>query len=575
MGLALGVSFLVAWLLLPVAVAMFGLKGERDRGGADRETAADRGGRAGLRLPAPLGRALRAARSAGDRAYAAAVGGLLAWPAVAVLVAAGLIGVAWMTYQRIGTDFLPSMDEGSVILDYFTPPGTSLTDTDRMLREVEKVIQATPGVVGYSRRTGTELGFFITEPNSGDYVIDLAPRGTRAPVDEVIDDLRARIAAVEPALHTDFGQLIEDEIGDLTGGTPQPIDVKIFGSDVGVLQRKAREAARILEGIRGVEDVFDGITIAGPALDVRVDPVEAARFGLTTRDVHAAVEPAVIGSVVGEVRVGERVYDLRVFVDATDPLADLHVRSNTSPATLVPLSRLATISTGAAEAEIDRENLRTYVGVTARLSGRDLGSAISEIKATLARDLVLPPGTYIRYGGLYQQQQQSFRGLLYVLLSGLVLVSVIVLFTFGDWRAPLVTTTCAVAVLAGVLLALVLTGTTLNISSYVGAIMMVGIVGENAIFVIHEGRTQLRGGRPPREAWLEASRRRLRPVAMTVLATALALAPLAVAIGQGSQLMQPLAIAVIGGFVISGPIVLLLLPALYRLLDPRGRLGSG
>jgi multidrug efflux pump subunit AcrB len=240
----------------------------------------------------------------------------------------------------------------------------------------------------------------------------------------------------------------------------------------------------------------------------------------------------------------------------------------------VPLSELATITTGAPEAEIDRENLRTYLGVTARLSGRSLGAGIADIRRELARKLQLPPGMSIQFGGLYQQQQESFRLLLYVLLAGLALVAVVLLFEFGDWRAPLVTAFCAAAVLAGVLVALLVTGTTLNISSYVGAIMMVGIVGENAIFVIHEARLQLESGRTVREAWLNASHRRLRPVAMTVLATSLALAPLAVALGQGSQLMQPLAIAVIGGFVLSGPIVLLLLPALYRWLDPTGKLGS-
>jgi multidrug efflux pump subunit AcrB len=278
--------------------------------------------------------------------------------------------------------------------------------------------------------------------------------------------------------------------------------------------------------------------------------------------------------VVDQVRIGDRVYDLRILAGGGPPLPDLRIRAAEPPGALVPLSELATISTGAPEAEIDRENLRTYLGVTARLSGPSLGAGIADIKSALRAKLPLPRGMSIDYGGLYQQQQQSFRSLLYILLAGMGLVAVVLLFTFGDWRAPLVTAFCAAAVLAGVLAALILTGTTLNISSYVGAIMMVGIVGENAVFVIHEARLQLASGRGAREAWFAASRRRLRPVAMTVLATSLALAPLAVAIGQGSQLMQPLAIGVIGGFVISGPIVLLLLPALYLWLDPRGKLGA-
>jgi CzcA family heavy metal efflux pump len=560
MALCLIFSFFLSWIVVPATVHRVGLPHRLPQEPRPKENGSHR--------------RARAWSLAVGRGYDATVGALLRRPAIAILVTAGLIGVAWASYRHVGTDFLPSMDEGSIVLDYWTPPGTSLSETDAMLTDVERVIQALPDVAGYSRRTGTQLGFFITEPNTGDYVINLKPRGKRRPVDDVIDDLRARIAEVEPAIRTDFGQLIEDEIGDLTGGEPQPVDVKIFGDDIAVLQEKARQTASFIEGIPGVEDVFNGITIAGPALTITPKPTAIARYGLTTRDVHAAVEPAVIGTVADQIRVGDRLYDLRVFVKTDRPLADLFLRSATSPPALVPLSELASISTGPPEAEIDRENLRTYVGVTTRLSGRDLGSATAEIRRTIKQKLTLAPGQYIRYGGLYAQQQKSFRDLLLVLLGGLALVSVVVLFQFGDWRAPLVTSLSAIAVLAGVFLALILTGMTLNISSYVGAIMMVGIVGENAIFVIHEGREGLREGLSAHDAWLRASRTRLRPVIMTVLATDLALAPLAVAFGEGSQLMQALAIAVIGGFMLSGVIVLLLLPALYCWLDPKGKLGT-
>jgi Cu/Ag efflux pump CusA len=456
-------------------------------------------------------------------------------------------------------------------------------------------------VQSYSRRTGTQLGFFITEPNRGDYVIRLKPRRGRRPADEIIDDLRGRLGAAQPAIHTDFGQLIEDNIADLTGGAPQPIDVKIFGENQELLQRKARDAAKLIASVRGVEDVFDGIVIAGPALNVRprfgdaglargpgpgeagasadraagaASPLgqEPARFGLTTDDLHAAVEPAITGTVAGNLRIGERIYNIRVFQNAPGGLENLKIR--TPSGALVPLTSVAKISTGPPEAEIDRENLRTFLGVIGRLSGRDLGSAIADIRKTLDGKLDLPPGMEIRYGGLYEQQQASFKGLLLVLVGGLVLVSVVLLFEFGDWRAPLVTSVIALAALAGVFGALLATGMTLNISSFVGAIMMVGIVGENAIFVIHEARHSLRQGQPPREAWAAAAKRRLRPVTMTILASVFALAPLALALGEGSQLQQPLAIAVIGGFLFSGPLVLLVLPALYCRLDPRGQLAG-
>ena len=397
-----------------------------------------------------------------------------------------LLGAAYLLNRTIGSDFLPAMDEGSIILDYWTPPGTSLTDTDAMLREAEKIILSIPDIQSYSRRTGTQLGFFITEPNRGDYVIKLKPRASRRAVDPIIDELRTRIGAAEPAIRTDFGQLLEDNIGDLTGGVPQPIDVKIFGEDHDLLEQKARSVAAMIRKVSGVEDVFDGIVIAGPALDIRVNPTAAARYGLTAEDIHGAVEPALTGTVAGDLRIGEKLYDLRVFARQDGPLPAMKIR--TASGGLLPLSEVTTVTTGPPEAEINRDNLKTYVGVTARLSGRSLGGAVGEIRQMLSSGSALPPGMSIEYGGLYAQQQSSFKGLLGVLFAGLLLVSIVLLFEFGDWRAPLLASLLSLAVLAGAFGALLLTGMTLNISSYVGAIMMVGIVGENAIFVIHEAR---------------------------------------------------------------------------------------
>jgi CzcA family heavy metal efflux pump len=544
-AVSLVVSYLLAAFVVPAAV---GLAERRRDAGAVRD--------ASVRPPGRFDRA---------------VGFAVRRPLLAALAAVVLLVLGALLYRAVGTDFLPEMDEGSIILDYWTPSGTSLTDTNRMLDEAEKTILSLPDVETYSRRTGEQLGFFITEPNTGDYVIKLKPRGRRRDVDEVIDDLRERLARLEPAIRTDFGQLLEDDIGDLSGGTPQPIDVKIFGEDQDLLQAKARQAAGILRGVRGVEDVFDGIVIAGPALDVRARSDELARYGMTTEDLHAAVEPALTGTVAGNLRVGERMYDIRVFTPSPVSFGDLPVRI--PGGALLPLSRLADVSTGPPEAEIDRENLKSYIGVTARLSGRSLGDAVSEIRRKLDAQTTLPPGMWRRFGGLYEQQQASFKGLLVVLLGGLVLVGVIVLFEFGDWRAPVLVALMAVVVLAGVFGALLATGMTFNISSFVGAIFMVGIVGEKSIFLIAGARRELRAGASPEQAWRRAARGRLRPVCETIFATGFALAPLAFALGEGAQLLQPLAIGVIGGFVLSGFLVLFLLPSLYRWMDPNGRLG--
>ena len=498
----------------------------------------------------------------------------IAHPSLAVAVTLALLAGGVALYAAIGSDFLPAMDEGSIILDYWTPPGTSLTDTDAMLQEVERIIVSLPDVQSYSRRTGEQLGFFVTEPNTGDYVIRLKPRGSRRGVDEVIDDLRERIAKTEPAIRADFGQILEDNIYDLAGGVPQPVDVRIYGEDQSLLQQKARRAADILRKVPGVVDVFDGITISGPKLYV-VPRLEAlARFGMTPEALHSEVEPALGGTVAGRLRIGERLYDIRVF---SRPAVDVpglpRVRILTPSGAAVPLSDLATVSTGAPDVEIQRENLRTYLGVTARLDNVSLGQATADIQRRLAAGLALPPAMSLRYAGLYEQQQSSFKGLLGVLFGGLLLVSVIVLFQFGDWRAAVLTALIAIAVLTSVLGSLIVTGMTLNVSSFVGAIMMVGIVGEKSVFLIHDARDALHRGVPVAEAWAEASHKRLRAVMMTIFATAFALAPLAFALGEGSQLQQPLAIAVIGGFILSSPLVLLILPSLYRWLDPKGKLG--
>ncbi len=496
-------------------------------------------------------------------------------PSIAMAITFVLLAGGWLLYRGIGSDFLPGMDEGSIILDYWTPAGTSLTDTNQMLGEVEKIVVALPDVASYSRRTGEQLGFFITEPNRGDYVIRLKPKGRRRGVEEVIDDLRAKIAASQPAVRADFGQLLEDNIGDLAGGVPQPIDIKLYGEDQTVLQERAKAAAAILQTVPGVEDVFNGLTVAGPNVTVRVIPEALPRFGVTAESLHKEVEPALGGTVAGTLRIRERLYPIRVFSRKTSDIAGLSLLPvQTASGALVPLSQLATISTGTSEVEIQRENLRTYLGVTARLSGRSLGRAMAEIQGKLASGLKLPAGMSVGFGGLYEQQQNSFKGLLGVLFGGLLLVAVVLLFEFGDWRAPLLTVIMALTVLTSVLGSLLLTGMTLNISSFVGAIMMVGIVGEKAVFLIHDAREELRNGVPVADAWAEASRKRVRAVMMTIFSTAFALAPLAIALGEGSQLQQPLAIAVIGGFILSSPLILLILPSLYCWLDPHGRLAG-
>ncbi|HVP38826.1 MAG TPA: efflux RND transporter permease subunit [Candidatus Saccharimonadales bacterium] len=467
-----------------------------------------------------------------------------------------------------GSGFLPDMDEGSLILDYILPPGTSLSEGDRMLRDAEREIAATPEIVAWSRRQGNQLGFFITEPNTGDYTLQLRS-GRRRSADEVADHLRARLEATEPAMDVEFGQLIEDAIGDLTTN-PQPVEVRVFSEDHRAAQARARDIAALLDSVRGVVDVRNGIVVSGP--DVSVVPAAgAARAGLSAEDLARAVQPAVSGLEAGEILRGVRAWPVRVVlpqaagVGRAEALAALPVP--VQPGRWARLGDLATLRVDPGETEIARDNLRTMVPVTARLSGRDLGSAMGEIRARLGA-MPLPRGMSLEYAGMWAEQQSSFRGLAAVLVAAAVAVLLILLAAFHSWRQSLAVLLVVAASLPGALLGLLAGGVTLNICSFVGAIMVVGIVGENAFFLVAAHREALRRGESPLAAAVQAARRRARPVLMTTAAGVAALSPLAIGLGPGSALLRPLALAVVGGFTLSAPLLLGVLPALLARAGP-------
>ncbi len=479
------------------------------------------------------------------------------------------VGLSIPLYASLGTGFLPEMDEGSMILDYIGPPGSSLTETDRMLQELEKEIARTPEIVSWSRRTGDQLGFFITEPNIGDYVLRLRP-GRRRGAEEIADDLRERIEGALPAVEIEFGQLVEDVIGDLTTA-PQPIEVRVFSEDRALARAKAQEVAGLLSRVRGVVDVKDGVVVSGPTVTISPGPV-AARLGLNAEDLARAAAPAIAGVDVGGIVRGARAWTVRVVLpqppglSGTAALASLPVPL--PEGRRARLGDLATLRTDPGETEIARDNLRNMVSVTARLSGRDLGSAMTEIQRRVRREIILPTEATIHYAGLWAEQQSSFRGLVAVLLGAVVLVTVILLLSFRSWWIAAAVLGVVVSSLAGVLGALHAGGASFNISSFVGAIMMVGIVSENAYFLVESYRMHRVSGRSGPEAAYAAAARRTRPVLMTTFAGVAALAPLALGIGAGSALLKPLALGVVGGFVTSAFLLLLVLPSLL------GRFGS-
>jgi CzcA family heavy metal efflux pump len=483
-------------------------------------------------------------------------------PAAAVVI----LACVWL-YDHIGSDFMPDMDEGTFVLDYATPPGTSLNETDRMLMKVEKMLASIPEVESYSRRTGTELGFFLTEPNSGDFLIKLKSRRSRN-IYDVIAEVRDRINATEPSLRAEFGQLMMDVIGDLTND-PSPIEIKLFGSDQKLLQIKAEEVRSIIATVPGVVDAFNGIVISGPSLIVRVDPLKASLAGFTATEVQDELETIVRGRGESKIQKGEKLIPIRVrfpnaFRSDIDQIEQLRLMNSNGVS--VPLSLFATIEKTEGQAEIRREGLLPLVAVKARIKDRDLGSTITDIKKKLSRELTLPPGVSLAYGGIYQSQQESFRGLLLVALAAFSLVFIVLLFEFGEFAVPLSIFAINVLSLLGVFAALWITGVSFNISSFVGIILIIGIVAENAIFVMHNVKQLQKEGVDIDTALARATMMRARPILMTMLAAVFALLPLSLGIGAGAQIQQPLAIAVIGGFSLTSVLLFFGLPMVYRLM---------
>ena len=485
---------------------------------------------------------------------------------VVVIIAAVLVG-SYLIYSGLGSEFLPEFDESAFVLDYWAPPGASLEETDRMLRDVEEKLMKTPEIESYSRRTGLELGLFVTEPNRGDFAVKLKPGHKRA-TDEVISELRDEIAESEPALEIEFVGIVPDVIGDLEGN-PEPIEIKLFSEDAAALETKADEVEASVKKVSGVVDTKSGVVVSGPAITFKIDPLKAARFGVTADDVAKTATTAMTGDEASFILQQDRLIKVRVIFPtdvrtSLDKVKALQVRSSSGQ--LLRIDQVADVEYEKGQTEIERENLRQTVSVTGRLEGKDLGTAINQIRSQLAKDVKLPPGMTVEYGGLYQEQQGSFRELMISLILAVMLVFITLLIEFRSFAHPIAIVTGAVLALSGVLLALFITGMTINVVSLMGMIMIVGIVAKNGILMLDAVEDHLAAGDTLREALLRSGRRRFRPVLMTSLAAMLGMLPLALAFGAGSELLQPLAIGVIGGLTIALLLSLVVTPTVYAML---------
>jgi multidrug efflux pump subunit AcrB len=484
-----------------------------------------------------------------------------------------LIAGTYLGYQSLGSDLLPEMDEGGFILDYIMPAGSSLTETNRVLEHVDRILHSIPEVVSTSRRTGLQMGLAaITEANTGDMTVKLKSKRGRG-IDEVIADARAEITRTEPQLDVEFIQVLEDMISDLSNA-PEPIQIKLFASNPALLSDIAPRVGEAVGKIPGVVSVKDGIenTISGPATNFQVDPTVAGRMGFTPQEVAEDATSILDGVTTTDPLIANgRPYKVRVRLgDETRQSLDTIENTvfNSSSGKLATLGSLAQVTQLPPQNEIRRENLQRMVVVTAQLQGSDLGTAIAKVQRTV-NAMHLPSTVHVVYGGTYQEQQKSFSELLQVLLISLVLVFGVLLVEFRNFSAPVAILTSSVLSVGGVVLALLVTGTTFNVASFMGVIMVIGIVAKNGILLLDADEQYRRAGTGAKEAMLHAAQRRLRPIVMTATAAICGMLPLAFALGAGSQILQPLAIAVIGGLVISMALSLIVTPVIYYLLTTR------
>jgi CzcA family heavy metal efflux pump len=499
----------------------------------------------------------------------------LAKPLLLGLACLLLVIGTYFGYRALGSDLLPEMDEGGFILDYIMPAGSSLSETNRVLQHVERILHDTPEVESTSRRTGLQMGLAaVTEANTGDFTVKLKAKRSRA-IDEVMDDVRSQVKTTEPALDVEFIQVLQDMIGDLSNA-PEPIQIKIFSDDEALLTQLGPRAGDAIGKIPGVVDVQDGIenTISGPATNFQVNPTVAARLGFTPTEAAEDATSILDGLPANDPLIANgRPYTIRV------RLSDDHRKSldaiqntvfNSSAGHTATLGSLATITQLPPQNEIRRENLQRMVVVTGRLEGSDLGTGIAKVKKTV-EGLHLPSSVRVTYGGTYEEQQKSFHDLLKVLLLALALVFGVLLAEFRNFPAPIAILSSSVLSISGVILALLITRTTFNVASFMGLIMVIGIVAKNGILLLDADEKFRAEGVSPAEAMMHAAQRRLRPIVMTAIAAVCGMLPLAFALGAGSQMLQPLAIAVIGGLAISMVLSLVVTPVVYFLLTKNRR----
>ncbi|GAC04436.1 MAG: AcrB/AcrD/AcrF family protein [Alteromonadaceae bacterium] len=544
MASSLVISFLLAWLAVPL-IAEY-LVSEKD---AEKED---------------NGKIFKTVLSC----YKKIMNRMFLKPWIAIIWILPMLLIGYYSYNKLGSGFMPQMDEGGFILDYVAPASTSLAETDRLLQQIEQIIQENPNVDTYSRRTGLQLGGGLTEANEGDFFIKLIgfPRPN---IQVIMDDLRSVIELKVPGVEVEMALLMEDLIGDLTA-VPQPIEIKLYGDDQQALFDTAPKIAKLISNIIGVVDIKDGLIPSGDSINITIDRDKAALEGVDPQYITQQLNTWFSGDITTQVQQGLKLIDVRLWIPVKnrkniESIEKIWIQA--SDGHQFPLKRIATVTLSTGQMQISRDNLKRMVPVTARITGRDLGSTIAEIKSQIMQSGLLTKDQYYELGGLYKQQQIAFKGLIQVFISALALVFLLLLFLYEDFAIAIAIIVSPLLAMPAVFVGLWLTGIELNITAIMGMTMILGIVTEVSIFYFSEYQALCQQGMTQQNALLDAGLNRLRPITMTTIAAILALLPLALALGQGSAMQQPLAIAIIAGLLVQIPIVTIVTPTIYRTLS--------
>jgi cobalt-zinc-cadmium resistance protein CzcA len=483
---------------------------------------------------------------------------------------------------RLGSEFLPKLDEGNIWLTITLPPSTAIERSKEVEREVRRILKSYPEVNNVITQVGRpDDGTDPKGPNNLEIMADLQPRDTWrfSSKDAMVADMTRKIHAM-PGVPTNFSQVIEDNLNEALSGAKGEIVVKIFGPDLQILEDKSEQMVNLLASIQGAADV-GAFKIGGQTeLTVALDRTRMARYGISISDVNNTIQVAFASAAVNTFYDGDRRFDVTIrideeFRDAVDDVADLPIALPGGAGTTIPLGFIADVAVKQGAGRVSREAGGRNVAVKANLRGRDQGSFVDEAMEKVNAKVKLPPGYYMTWGGQFENQQRAIARLKIIIPISVFLIFVLLFWAFGSVKQALLVLLMVPFTLIGGLAGLAIAGLHLSVSAAVGFIAVAGISVQNGVIMVEQFTEIMRNGKSLAEAVIEGAVARLRPIIMTALMAGLGLLPAALSHGIGSETQRPFAVVIVGGIVSATLFTLLLLPMLFPLFAEEREANAG